>query len=316
MQRVLITGGSGFIGTNLLASALARGDRVLNVDIAPPRNPAHAPHWRAADIRDRDALRAAVQGFAPDLLVHLAARTDLKGRRAGDYDANTTGVRNLVEAAEGVPRILLASSMLVCELGYLPRHDRDFRPTTAYGRSKAEGEEIVRRDGDRLAWTIVRPTSIWGPWFAAPYRDFFAAIAKGRYFHPRGRRIERTYGFVGNVVHQIEALARAPEAQVRGCVFYVADYEPLEIGDFGARIADALRAPRIRTLPLPLLRAGALAGDLLDRVGLKAPLTSFRLKNLLTHAVYDLAPTRAVCGPCPFDLAEGVRRTAEWLTVA
>ncbi len=316
MQRVLITGGSGFIGTNLVASALDRRDAVLNLDVAPPRNPAHAAHWRELDVRDGGALRAAVRRFAPDTVFHLAARTDLKGRGAADYDANTLGTRNLVDAARGVRRVVLASSMLVCELGYLPRHDRDFRPTTAYGRSKADGEEIVRREGEGLAWTIVRPTSIWGPWFAAPYRDFFAAIARGRYFHPRGRRIERTYGYVGNVVHQLDAIARAPEAQVRGRVFYVADYEPVEIGAWGERIRAALSAPRIRTLPVPLLRAGALAGDLLDRVGLKAPLTSFRLKNLLTHAVYDLEPTRAVCGACPFDLAEGVRRTAEWLTVA
>ena len=96
--------------------------------------------------------------------------------------------------------------------------------------------------------------------------------------------------------------------------FYVADYEPVELRTWADEIRAALRAPRIRDVPLAVLRAGAWMGDGLKLVGVRnPPLSSFRLKNLLTDAVYDLEPTRELCGPLPFSTADGVAATAAWM---
>src|SRR5512143_4371832 len=98
-KRVIITGGSGFIGTNLVKQFLGLGWQVLNLDICPPRNPAHQAYWCNVDILQPETLTAAVQAFQPSVLLHFAARTDLDEKRdLSGYAANIEGVQNIIEA--------------------------------------------------------------------------------------------------------------------------------------------------------------------------------------------------------------------------
>jgi len=181
-----------------------------------------------------------------------------------------------------VDRVVIASSRLLCRIGYQPKSDDDYCATTAYGASKIETERLVRGTVD-LPWVLVRPTSIWGPWFDVPYRDFFVSVARRRYVHPAGKRIHKSFGFVGNTAWHLHRLMTAPSAQVLGRTFYLADDPPIEVRDFADRISAALGTRRARNAPLPVLKALARAGDLLERTGRRAPLTSFRLANLLTR---------------------------------
>jgi nucleoside-diphosphate-sugar epimerase len=317
--RVLITGGSGFIGTNLVEAFASRGDPILNLDIAAPRNPAHHHHWRRCDIRDEAALGAEVRNFAPEAIIHMAARTDLDGHAISDYTANTTGVRNLVEIVTQQPslrRLVFASSRLVCRIGYQPRHQSDYCPTTAYGESKVEGERIARSACDRLPcpWIIVRPTSIWGPWFDVPYKTFFMSIARGRYVHPGKERILKSFGFVGNTAHQVQRLVDEPLRDLAGTTIYLADHPPIDVGLMAEAIQRQLAARSIRTLPVGMLRVAAAGGDLLKALGWpNPPLTSFRLDNLMTPMVHDLGPVERVAGKLPYSMEEGVAITVAWL---
>ena len=93
---VLVTGGSGFIGTNAVQALLDAGRTVANIDVAPPRDPRHRPLWTQVDLVDADAVRAAVAATAPASVMHLGARTDLEGATLEDYAANTTGTANLL----------------------------------------------------------------------------------------------------------------------------------------------------------------------------------------------------------------------------
>src|SRR5271154_2141560 len=76
-ERVLVTGASGFIGTNLVEACLRNEIRVLNLDPLPPRNDAHHAVWEQVDPLDDIAVSSAVAAFAPTLVFHLGARTDL-----------------------------------------------------------------------------------------------------------------------------------------------------------------------------------------------------------------------------------------------
>ncbi|MEX2252537.1 MAG: NAD(P)-dependent oxidoreductase [Thermoleophilaceae bacterium] len=312
-----MTGGSGFIGTNVVERLRARGARVVNLDTTPPRKSDHHDFWRELDLLDAPATEAAMRALEPTLVVHLAARTDLEGAALADYEVNVAGTRNLVGAAatlERPPRLIVASTQLVCRSGYQPRADDDYCPATVYGESKVETEGIVRGASYPGEWLLVRPTSIWGPWFGVPYRDFFLAVAGGRYLHPAGVRSLKSFGYVENTSHQIAALLTASADSVHGRTFYLADYEPLELSDWAARIQAALGAPRVRTAPLPLLRAAATVGDLLRRLGWEGvPLTNFRLDNLVDEMLYDLEETRSVVPELPFSLDHGVQRTVAWL---
>lgn len=132
MRRVLVTGGSGFIGTNLVAHHIACGDQVLNLDIAPPRQTAHVPNWQHVNLLDAPVLERTIAEFEPQVVLHMA---DLRGVKVEDYAANTIGVSNLIGALRPLRDLRLAvfaSSMLVCRIGYQPSSEDDYSPSTAY----------------------------------------------------------------------------------------------------------------------------------------------------------------------------------------
>ena len=108
-------------------------------------------------------------------------------------------------------------------------------------------------------WVIVRPTSIWGPWGGAPYRDFFLSLARGTYVHPAHEAVRKHYGYVGNIVHQLDRLLTAPAERVEGRTFYLADPDPIDVWTF----AGAIR----RALGLPPPRSGPGRADAAHRVG-------------------------------------------------
>lgn len=318
-MKVLVTGGSGFIGTNVCDNLLRLGVPTLNLDIAAPRNAAHFAIWQRLDICRADDLRQAVNGFQPDTVLHLAARTDLDGKSLQDYAANTRGVESMVDAAlacNAVRRVVFASSRLVCKIGHAPTDETDYCPTTAYGESKVAGEQIVRLRAATAPWDWiqVRPTSIWGPWFGVPYKLFFDAVARGRYMHPRGTNILKSFGFVGNTVQQLMAIAAAEKALIDRKTIYLADYPPIQVSRMAALIRQELGIGAGKEVPMAVLQGLARIGDAARALGWKQPpLTSFRLANLVTPMVYDLTPLEVIAGKPPFDLADGVRQTVAWM---
>jgi len=317
VARVFVSGGSGFIGTNLIEDFLQDGWEVLNFDLVSPRNSQHGRLFLEGDIRSGEALTAAVRDFRPELVVHLAARTDLDGASLADYDANMIGVQNMIgaiRAAGTATRALFASSRYVHKTEIFPLRDDDYSPFTRYGESKVVTERIVRSSGLEIPWVLIRPTSIWGPWFRIPYRMFFDTVRRGLYTHPRGRRIEKSYGYVGNVVHQIRQFLTVDAERIDKRTFYVSDDRNMDVLEFAQAIQEAFGAPVVRQVPMALLQALALAGHLLKRMGVSnPPLTSFRLGNLLTPMAYDMSATCEVAGPAPYTLKEGVRITVDWI---
>ena len=317
--RILITGGSGFIGTNLVEDQIARGNELLTLDFRPPRVQRHAAYWKDVDLRNESALKSVVRDFEPTHIVHLGARTDLNGRSQEDYAPNTLGLANFTNALlplRSLTRVIFASSRLVCRIGYQPKHDADYCPTTLYGESKVIGEKLVR-DASALIpadWMIIRPTSIWGPWFGVPYCDFFLAVVRGRYFHPGAQPVYKSFGFVRNTVHQISRLLVAPAEHVHQKTFYLADYPPVEVRAFANAIRAEIGEAPVGTLDPRWLGLFARVGDLAKHCGwAEPPLTSFRLSNLVTDMVYDLNPLEQIVGTLPYTMQEGVASTVEWL---
>lgn len=316
MEKILITGGSGFIGTNLIESLSRKGTyTILNLDIKKPQKSSHDGYWRLVDIRDRKEVVSVVKAFAPDCVVSLAARTDLNGKSLDDYDTNTTGVSNMLEAIEAagtVKRAVFASSMYVCEPGYMPRDFEDYAPHTLYGASKVETEKRVKTANPPYTWSILRPTSIWGPWFGDPYDKFFRIVLSRLYFHMGDRACRKTYGYIDNTVYQIESILEADPQSVNRKVFYLGDYEPYPITDWANEIAEAegIRIPRI---PFFCFRLAGWFGDFLKRLGVTFPMTSFRLHNMTTDNVHNLEPIKAIAPNLPASRKEGVKKTLEWI---
>ena len=218
----------------------------------------------------------------------------------------------------GIPsirRVLFASSKLVNRNGQRVESVLKYTPDTLYGKSKVVGEQLVREAPPNCEWAILRPTSIWGPWFGAPYHNFFRSVSRGIYFHMIGCDLPKRFGYVGNTIAQILALLECPYSQMHGDTFYLADYCVTSVREWADEISIQLKGKRNLQAPDWLVTMAAHAGDLAKRCGVKdPPLTSFRLGNLLT-ATDDvpLDNTATVCPHLPYSQADGVSRTLEWL---
>lgn len=319
MSRIFVTGGSGFIGTNLIQSLIDRGDQVVNYDIKPPRNIDHNSVWRRGDILDPHTLIGTVNDFDPEYFIHLAARTDLEGRNVVEYPANTDGVLNIINSLKtcaSLKRVFFTSSRLVCRIGYLPRSQDDYCPDTYYGESKVIGENLVRENVLNIpcTWTILRPTSIWGPWFDTPYKEFFLSILNSYYIHPKGQRIFKSFGYVGNSVYMIEKMLFCESSRIHAKTLYLTDYPPLEVKKWADLIAAKSGKRLPAEVPLLFLRFFAALGDLLKHSGWKnPPLTRFRLNNLMTDMIYETSEVESICGQLPYSVEQGVELTLEWL---
>jgi len=318
MKRVLITGGSGFIGTQLVSHLQAAGNQVLNLSQKEPLNAAQKGSYRPVDILDSGALQQAFDSFRPQWLMHLAARTDCDETTTVElgYAANTTGTANVLAVASTCPtleRVLVTSSQYVCRPGHSPTSDEDYCPHTVYGWSKVETERATRRASLKCPWVIVRPTNIWGPWHMRYRKQIWRVIQRGLYVHPGGDPVLRSYGYVGNVVSQMIGLMVTDASKITGRVFYLGD-APRDLYDWVNGFSLALRGRSVRRIPRPLLRTVALLGDLASRVsGREFPLHSSRYRSMITSDPAPMTPTFECLGLPGKSLDQAIEETVQWL---
>lgn len=317
-MKILITGASGFIGTNAVALFTAEGHVICNADTQPPLNPSHAAFWIKTDILEPASLAAAFAEFAPEAVIHMAARTDCDENTTVEqgYRLNTDGTRNVLDAIRATPsvrRAIITSSQFVCGPGYAPKHDEDFHPATVYGQSKAIAEQLTRAAALPCTWTLVRPTNIWGPWHERYRREFWRVVAKGWYVHPGGAPVVRCYGYVGNVVRQMRRILDLPAETVNGQVFYLGD-PPGDIANWVDAFSLALRGKKARRVPRPILAAAGLAGDIIGFIT-RRPfyISSSRYHSMTSDYPVSMEKTFDVLGPPPVSLEQGVAETLAWL---
>lgn len=315
-MRILVSGGSGFVGTRLVHDLVADGHEIFNLDTRPPREPAHKPYWRAVNLANGRMVQGELDAFGPHAVVHLAARTDTLGRSLSEYRENIDGTNCLIEAikarGETIDRFVLCSSQFVHQGKTTPAHDEDFAPHTYYGQSKVANEQALRATDLSCAWVIIRPTNIWGPWHPRYPTEFWRVLKKGQYFHPGRQPVFRSYGYVGNVSYQIRAMLDAPRDQIDRQVFYVGD-APIDLLSWVNGFSRRLTGREVRIIPRPALRALAVFGDLLSSAGIRFPLTSSRFESMTTDNPAPMEKTLALFGTPPYDLDRGIDETVSWL---
>lgn len=313
-RRVLISGGSGFIGSQLIRSFEADPAwTTLNLDLAAPEDEALGHLWVEGDVLDAPGLATTFERFRPTAVVHLAARVDVSGTQPSDYRVNTEGTANVIECADrfGTDRIVVSSTQFVCRPGHLPRSDDDYSPHTAYGESKVAAERLTRAASLSGSWTIVRPTTIWGPGDLRYRSHFYRVMARGLYVHPSGPPAMRSYGYVGNVVHQIRVILDVGADLVHARTLYLGDpVAPLT--DFVEEFARQA-GTRIRKVPRVLVRSIAAVGDALGAAGLSFPITTSRYLSMTEDYPVPIDATFELLGPPRYSLEDGVRETVTWL---
>ncbi len=217
LGRVLVTGGSGFVGANLVSELLERGHEVRSFDRAPSPLPAH-PRLQVVqgDICDKNTVAAAVEGI--DTVFHTAAIIDLMGGasvtdeyRRRSFAVNVGGTENLVEAAQdaGVKRFVYTASNSVVMGGQRISGGDETLPYTKrfndlYTETKVVAERFVlSQNGVRGMQTCsIRPSGIWGRGDQTMFRKLFESVLAG---HVKvlvgGKHAKLDNSYVHNLIH-------------------------------------------------------------------------------------------------------------------
>ena len=237
-MRALVTGGAGFIGSNLVDLLLDRGDEVVIVDdlsSGKESNVAAALEGGAvlhrADIRDGDAIASILADATPEVVFHLAAQIDVRvsvERPAYDARTNVEGTVNVLEAARtaGTRRFVFASTggAIYGETDEVPTPETHIaQPMAGYGTSKLCAEQYLglyeRLHG--MSTVALRFGNVYGPRQDPHGEAGVIAIFCGRFATGGRPKVfgdgtqTRDYIYVGDLV---EAIAAAGDGDARGAI--------------------------------------------------------------------------------------------------
>jgi UDP-glucose 4-epimerase len=186
--RLLITGGAGCLGSNLIEEYLAQGHEILVIDnfaTGSREALAASPRLEIVDgtVADRQLVDAAFRRFAPTHVIHSAASYKNPNDWREDVATNVTGTINTVEAARhaGVERFVYLQTALCYgrpERVPIPV-DHATRPFTSYGISKTAGEAYLAISD--LPWVSLRLANVTGPRLAiGPIPTFYKRLKSGQ----------------------------------------------------------------------------------------------------------------------------------------
>ena len=292
LGHILVTGGSGFVGANLVTTLLNRGYRVRSFDRTRSTLPQHPQlDVLQGDICDPALCAAAVDGI--DTVFHTAAIIELMGGasvtdeyRQRSFSVNVGGTQNLVRAgqAAGVQRFVYTSSNSVVMGGQnIAGGDETLPYTTRFNDLYTETKVIAERfvlsqNGVQGMLTCaIRPSGIWGTGDQTMFRKLFDSVIAGYVKVLVGRKSARLdNSYVHNLIHGFILAAEhlEPGGTAPGQAYFINDAEPINMFEFTRPVLEACGKPlpRIRVNG-PTVRAVMTGWQQLHfRFGLPKPL--------------------------------------------
>ena len=187
MARQLVVGGSGFIGSRLTQALVDDGNQVRIFDVLKPEFDREACEYLCGDVRDRDAISAAMAGV--DVVFHCAAQQPVSQKNTRTaamlmQEVNVEGTFNVLAAARNsrISKVIFVSSSAIYGVpAENPITDQTSpRPIEDYGRSKLAAERHCRDfAGGGLDVTIIRPPPVMGAGRLGVFQILFDWISRG-----------------------------------------------------------------------------------------------------------------------------------------
>lgn len=310
-MTLLITGGSGFIGSNLCMALHAAGESFRILDKRPSQM---FPDLASQiDILDQSQLTQSLSG---DTIIHLAAEHRDDVRPTSLYEqVNVEGTRNLCRAASlrGISRIVFTSSVAV--YGFAPPgtgEDGAINPFNEYGRTKYAAEQVLRAwaaEDPARSLTIIRPTVVFGPGNRGNVYNLFRQIASGRFLMVGDGTNCKSMAYVDNVVAFLRHVVCAgPGVHLYNYV----DQPDQTMNDLVARVRQNVLGKTGIGVRLPRglgLGLGHLADGIAKVTGKSLPVSAIRVRKFTTTTSFS---SRAHAVPgfiAQVPLTEGIDRT-------
>lgn len=308
-MKIAITGGAGFIGTELMTLLMNQGHDCIWLDTQ--RSVAYPKEGRILDITDKPALVEALKGI--ETVYHLAAehRDDVTPVKKY-YDVNVTGTENLVEAAKinGIKTIIFTSSVAVYGLDAgESKEESPPAPFNDYGRSKLEAEKILERwsaqASDRRLVTI-RLVATFGPGNRGNIFTLMDQIARKRFFMIGSGENRKSVAYVGNVAAFLAECLNETRATA---LYNYADKPDLSMKEMVAEIRAGMGLPGLGP-KLPYI-AGVAGGAVFDTLasvtGRKFPISMIRVKKFCASTVVNADRVSRTGFKRPFTLQQGLQ---------
>ncbi|MDR1743466.1 MAG: NAD-dependent epimerase/dehydratase family protein [Dysgonamonadaceae bacterium] len=313
-MRIAVIGGSGFVGTKLIATLLNASPEydILNID--KQNSARYAEITRIANVLDADSIAAQLKGT--DVIVLLAAEhKDNVTPASLYYDVNVQGMKNTLAAMEknNIKRIIFTSTVAVYGLNKEnPSETQPADPFNDYGRSKWQAEQVLQEwykaHPDRNV-NILRPTVIFGEGNRGNVYNLLHQIASGKFMMIGKGDNKKSMSYVGNVVAFIDFLIQHKTEGYN--VYNYVDKPDFTTNDLVYHTGDVL-GKHIPTLHIPycLGMLGGYGFDVLGKIiGRKLTISSVRVKKFCAVTQFDSSKAMNSGFVPPFSIEEGLRRT-------
>ncbi|OGH10527.1 MAG: hypothetical protein A2857_00880 [Candidatus Levybacteria bacterium RIFCSPHIGHO2_01_FULL_36_15] len=288
MKRVLITGGTGFLGCHLARFLINKGYKVTLLDVTDltAKDLKESIQFIHADIKNKKEMLDSIQDV--DFVVHAAAALPIHQSKKIIFDVNVNGTENVLEAClkNKIKRVVFISSTAVYGVPkHLPETENDpIDPIGFYGESKIEGEKLCFKYYKKgLSVNIIRPKTFLGPERLGIFTLWFEAIYNNKPVFILGN---------GNNLYELLDVRDLCSA-ILSALIVKKDGEIFNIGakifntwrrDLGALIKHAKSKSKIVSIPtIP----AQLALSLLEKIHL-SPIVAWHYKTLPVDSYVDI----------------------------
>lgn len=327
-MNVLVTGGSGFLGSAIAEKLSNRGDRVT---VLCRRD---MPFFEEkgiivvkGDITDRDSLEPSFS--QQSAVIHSAAKVGVWGPYREFYKTNVQGTINIIDAcrSNNIPKLVFTSSPSVAygRKGAEGIDESQPYPETYdsfYSETKAEAERLILKTNDTaLATCVLRPHLIWGPNDPHLVKRIVERARSGRLkiVGSGSNLIDTTYIDNAAQAHLLALDALSPEAACAGKAYFISQGEPLPVIEIINRIVMAAGLPPVNT-HISVGVAATIGGILetvyrLLRKKNEPLMTRFLAYQLSAAHWFDITAARKDLGYSPsISIDQGMQLLANWFS--
>jgi len=317
-ELTLVTGATGFTGSNLVRALVSDGERVRVIARSAARAREVLPQPAEileGDIADPGVVERAAEGVTT--VYHLAAV--YREARHPDWryrEVNVDASRRLLDAAvgAGVRRYVHCSTVGVHGHIASPPADEEtaYEPGDVYQESKCEAEQLALSYRDRIPLAVARPTAIYGPGDTRLLK-LFQMVARQRFPLVGGGENFYHTVHVNDLVRGLRLLGTHPKAV--GEIFILGGEGYLKLSELTAMIAEAARVPppRLRLPARPFQLVGSLVEKLCVPFGIEPPIHRRRVDFFTKSRAFSVEKAKRLLGYRPeVKLKDGIRETFEW----